>query len=405
MSFLTGQRRLYVQANAAALRWMLDRPAHRGAFLNTKLNSITLADYTDADGWRGPAMLYGWIQGRGLEALASHAAFFSHEDPDLARALDDRGRRLYRDLAALFERHGDHGYFCYDSDLTPVIRNDDGSAAPQTEAGDLFTYSDVFFVKGLIAAAARYDQRSLDRYLDRLDDVIFAVEDNRFVISEQRKLDPTRDPTRSQEFGPWMIVLGAAGLLRRLGLPDRAAFAQRFIERVLDQHWDGRSPAASDLIRDRVGDETVNPGHAIEFVGFAHEATGASADARLADELRRLLKAAFNIGFHGPGIALSVRISDGAILHPYYPWWSLPETIRAAALTYERTPSDEILTIWRRASTAFFSHYWRSDPPIAFQTRTADDVVDYVPATPDLDPGYHTGLSLLGAIEAIDRIG
>jgi hypothetical protein len=23
-----------------------------------------------------------------------------------------------------------------------------------------------------------------------------------------------------------------------------------------------------------------------------------------------------------------------------------------------------------------------------------------VPATPDLDPGYHTGLSLLGAVEA-----
>jgi len=39
-------------------------------------------------------------------------------------------------------------------------------------------------------------------------------------------------------------------------------------------------------------------------------------------------------------------------------------------------------------------------PPVAYQTMTKEGPIDWVPATPDLDPGYHTGLSLLAAIEA-----
>ncbi len=61
--FLRDARAAYVKANAAALRWMLDRPLLNGAFLNTKLNSITLLDYADSDGWRGPGVTFGWIQG------------------------------------------------------------------------------------------------------------------------------------------------------------------------------------------------------------------------------------------------------------------------------------------------------------------------------------------------------
>ena len=36
---------------------------------------------------------------------------------------------------------------------------------------------------------------------------------------------------------------------------------------------------------------------------------------------------------------------------------------------------------------------------------TVDGPIDHVPATPDLDPGYHTGLSLLAAIEVADALG
>lgn len=405
MSSFFDVRRLYVDVNAATLRWMLDRPALHGVFLNTKVNSLTLADYTDADGWRGPSFLYGWIQGRGLESLVTHAAFFAHEDRDLSGRLDEAGRRLYPRLAELFERHDEHGYFCYDAELKPVIPDANDRPTPQAGAGDAFTYSDIFFIKGLIAASARYDEKALDRYVARLRDVIRAIETDRFVIDERRSLNHGKSAADSEDFGPWMIALGAAGLMRRLGLDQEASFSHRFIERVLSTCWDGRSANPTDLIRDSPDVEQANPGHAIEFVGFAHDALPANADPALLKELQRILVASFAAGFRGPGVALSVTPRDHRLLSPHYPWWSLPETIRAAVLTYERTRRDDFLDIWRRTEHAFFANYWRGTPPIAYQTRSEDGPVDFVPATPDLDPGYHTGLSLLGAIEAIDRMG
>ena len=62
------------------------------------------------------------------------------------------------------------------------------------------------------------------------------------------------------------------------------------------------------------------------------------------------------------------------------------------------------MAVWRKAHKAFFANYWRGSPAIAYQTRDRNGPVDFVPATPDLDPGYHTGLSFLGGIEAIDAL-
>ncbi|MBL8589788.1 MAG: AGE family epimerase/isomerase [Methylobacteriaceae bacterium] len=395
-------RARYVACNAATLRWMLDRGLLGAGFLNTKVNSLTGADYGAEDGLRGPSFTYGWIQGRGLEALTTHAAFFAQEEPALAARLDAAGRRLYGALAGLFERHGAHGYFCYDAELRPIARDGDGRIVPQRAAGDLFTYSDAFVIKGLLAAAARYgDRDGQARWLARLRDLVEAVEDGRFHHQEAGLLDPRPDPSRRDEFGPWMIVLAAAGLLRRLGLADETGFGRRFVDTVLTRHW--RGGGGLGLIPDRIGAEAANPGHAIEFVGFAQEASP-ETDAATAAALERILLACFAAGHRPPGIVVSVDAASGEALTQNRPWWSLPETIRAAALTHARRGSRAVATVWATADADFFAHYWRADRGFAYQTRDAAGPVDFVPATPDLDPGYHTGLSLLGAIEAIDAV-
>jgi hypothetical protein len=111
--FLREAREVYISSNRGTLEWMLDRPPLQGVFLNTKMNSITLADYSDADGWRGPRFLYGWIQGRGLEALTMHAAFFEREDPAFAAKLNAASRALYAGLKDLYDRYGG-AFFTYD---------------------------------------------------------------------------------------------------------------------------------------------------------------------------------------------------------------------------------------------------------------------------------------------------
>ena len=156
------------------------------------------------------------------------------------------------------------------------------------------------------------------------------------------------------------------------------------------------------------GGDQCNVGHAIEFVGFALEHLPPQADDAnlVATSIRILVALHSERVLAGPGIRLSVSAETGKKpTSPYCPWWSLPETIRAAALAHERTLSEEALVVWQKAHRAFFGFLLANvTPPIAYQTLTAKGPVDDVPATPDLDPGYHTGLSLLGAVEVIDRL-
>jgi hypothetical protein len=81
----------------------------------------------------------------------------------------------------------------------------------------------------------------------------------------------------------------------------------------------------------------------------------------------------------------------------------MPESIRATAIGYKLMGDESLINLWQKADTAFFRNYWQFERGFAYQTRTIDGPIDYVPATPDLDPGYHTGLSLLAAIRAIQE--
>lgn len=399
MSFFQAARRDYVAANAGTLYWMLQRPALGGGFLNTKQSSITLRDYDAGDGARGPEYTYGWIQGRGLEALVTHAEFFAEELPPLAETLDFKGRLLFRHLSDLQMVDG-HGYFCYDGDMTPVYADASGAMRTQQRPGYIYSYSDAFFAKGLIAAASRYNAPDLVDHLRYFDRVVRAIEVGHFQMDERRSLSAGSIAEQVDDFGPRMILLGAAGMLKRFGHVNHLAYVDRFISHVLERHFD----QVSGLLRNVPHADLCNVGHGIEFVGFVLDYIDEDTDPGLVTTLERVLVASFDRGFVGPGIALTVSVATGAPQSPFFPWWSLPETIRAASLMYQRTRSADSLRIWQKAHTAFFEHYWRGTPPIAWQTLTREGPVDFVPATPDLDPGYHTGLSLLAAIHAVDSL-
>jgi len=396
--FFAAARQRYLAANAETLRWMLARPPLHGAFVNTKLNPLTLVDYAVADGWRGPDHVYGWIQGRGLEAIVTHAAAFESLDPELTRALDTAGRRLYTELDQLRAADG-HVYFCYDRDMNP-IRFEGEVFVPQARPAEIYSFSDTFAAKGLVAGAARYAPADLPRQLEALATVIAAIEDDRFQIDEKVPLGREMLDAEAADFGTRMIMLSAGALLTGIGRRDLAGFADRFISHVVDNYFD----PASGLLRNVPGEDRCNVGHGIEFVGFALDYLETDADPELLRVLETILVSSFDKGFQGPGIRLVVSAASGAPISPYCPWWALPETIRSAALCHERSRSAQSLRVWQKADEVFFRDYWRAGTGIAYQCLTDDGPIDYVPATPDLDPGYHTGLSLLAAVHMVDRV-
>jgi hypothetical protein len=392
--FAQEARTRYAKANAAALRWMLDRPVLQGGFLNTKMNSISQLEYSGVDGLRGPDYTYGWIQGRGLEVLATQAQFFEQTDPSLSAALDRAARPLYSLLSDLQKADG-HVYFLYDGAMRPVYGDTPDTLRDQSREPDIYTPTDVFVAKGLICAAHRYCPQNLPAHLNYLDRIVEAVEGDRYQLDERTRLG--RDAIRRQpsDFGSRMIMIAAAGLLQRLQVPHDISFGPRFVEHTLSQHLD----TEKFLLRNVPGGTETNVGHAIEFAGFALDLDVISRDPGTVSLMEGLLLASFRAGFSGPGLTLNVSLADGRHLSEKRPWWSLPETIKTAAVTYARTSNPDVLEVWYTADNAFFSHYWRG--AFAYQTLAEAGPVDFVPATPDLDPGYHTGLSLLAALSTV----
>src|SRR3546814_2642611 len=109
---------------------------------------------------------------------------------------------------------------------------------------------------------------------------------------ERRPLSAESLASQADDFGPRMILLGAAGMLKRFGHVGHLAYADRFIAHVLDRHFD----EAAGLLRNVPGEDLCNVGHGIEFVGFALDYLGADADAELVDRLERILVSSFAKG-------------------------------------------------------------------------------------------------------------
>ena len=144
--WLSSAAKRYDECNRATMEFILSRAPLKGAFVDTKVHSITGENYDGACGIRGPEFTFGWIQGRALEALMTFAHFYHDRDPDLSRRLVDRARLLFEGLDALFRRDG-HVYFLM-TGIFSLFATADGTISQQADK-DIFTYSDAFAAKGL----------------------------------------------------------------------------------------------------------------------------------------------------------------------------------------------------------------------------------------------------------------
>jgi mannose/cellobiose epimerase-like protein (N-acyl-D-glucosamine 2-epimerase family) len=164
-----------------------------------------------------------------------------------------------------------------------------------------------------------------------------------------------------------------------------------------------------------------DPGHSLEFVGLAMKFIGAAQAQASAVQVARLEVATahmitllgrnFDNGYlPGPqGISKAFDLASRRQLNTDMPWWNLPETIRAAAFCLPVAGNDGERNLCLRVLCDChnaFREFVRPDLHLmAYQTRDECGLpVASIPATADADPGYHTGLSLLDAIDVIDSL-
>ncbi len=228
-----------------------------------------------------------------------------------------------------------------------------------------------------------------------------------------------------------MIYLATANLLYEINPSKNAQMGMDLIDHILDNHTnlDGKiNNTDKYTVFEYVDTEgkpymtdcklISDPGHALEFVGlslkFCREAlrdTNPDKLIKYYEYMPKILKTNFDNGFNeGIGICKRVDLLTKTVVDGYMPWWSLPETMRAAIQCFGSDVNIELSytarEIFAKCSNAFIKKYIVKDNyHLAYQT--LDDKgrpADIIPAVPDLDPGYHTCLSLMDCIDTINNL-
>ncbi len=412
-------------------------------FIDTKLNIITGKDHYPAstdDFFKGKEVIYAWIQGRALESLAGHAVWLkscSLLTPGDAAARIVRIEKILREVIDSMEdiraRNHDRMFFTFSRSGEP-LETHRGQLRALPRIPDGSNFSDLFYSKGLLCAAAYLKMETkageAEHYFLR---VVNDIRNRRFT-TDQQSFDPKNPVTAvagKHLQGPFMIAL--SGIAEAAAITGRKAWLQQgreFMEHIFKFHinlgersellqydfWEAVDSSGNPW--DENGVILCDPGHALEFAGLSLKCLlqmrTVPEFAGFAEKCRSfypaLITHCFRQGFNpqAGGICKSYDLKAHRPVNTDMPWWSLPETIRAAAEMLEFAPESTpaMLKIIEQCSAAFLGKF--VNPAVhsmAYQTRGADGKpVDVIPATPDADPGYHTGLSIIAFLHILSRL-
>jgi len=427
------------------LKAILDRhDAHPDyPFIDTKLNLITGEDFGET-GFKGRETVYGWIQGRGLESLAGHvrwlprcAVIAESEREDLVARTTALLRMVFDKMEAVRARNGGHVSFAHATDGTALATDDTGRFRPTEVRTDACSITDVFYAKGMLAAASLLGiPEKVAEAAEYFGRCVADVKAER-LYSDQQAFDPKNRvepiPGRRSQ-APWMLCLGGFPLFAKetgdsVWLERAAEFADHIVRRHVNQRqftelqlydFVEAVDEAGRPWRDERG-VLSDSGHALEFVGLAAKCMlSIRKQSTLSDKQRDVLRTCavllprvlvqnFGNGWNARagGICKAFDLISRKPINSDLPWWSLPETMRAAALCHalasDQAEKPSCLEIAAKCSNAFLTKFVNREVHLmAYQTRNENgEPIDVIPGTPDADAGYHTGLSVMDFLDAL----
>lgn len=388
-------------------------------FIDSKFDIVTERDFGPEDEYfRRKDCIYTWIQGRGLESFAGHAAWYrGNGDYDLAESTGDMLCRVATKLESCRIAAGGRLPFAFRPDGSAVWLQEPSAA----------NFSDLFYSKGLFATGTLLRHVPWQKEGEEQFRRVLAAIRNREFRTDQHAFDeknPVSHIPGKYPQGPRMIALGGLALFAK-ARPAEAFWldtAAEFIHYILDHHINtGQIPGLQkyDFVEAldeqqqpwRDGENLLcDPGHALEFIGLAtkcllimqEQQRNQSLLQRCRELFPGLFLHLFRLGFApAGGIVKSYDLMSRKPVNDDMPWWSLPESMRAAAELLVFCPgadSAAILECYYQAAEALFYGYLQN---CSFACQTLDAsgrISNAIPAVPDVDPGYHTNLSLIDVL-------
>ncbi len=366
--------------------------------------------------------VYAWIQGRALESLTAHLrwteAVPGYDTLDREKLLAVAESLYAKLLGTCFPPSGLKVYFAMDPSGAPASRD---FGAGKT------TLSRLFVLRGLLAYAG-YREYSAD--IARIAPALRAAVDASVkgeCLNDQTSFGEGGGlsyPAERKGYEGQMISIGASELLFTVSKAEEDLSRGLEVIRTLLEAYVVRGLGPGTLMIDALdkdgrplredGRLKANPGHALEFVGLALQFFRSTAEASrdpastaaMIEVLRDLAFRYHDIGRapHG-GIVGSLDAETGLVLRGDCPWWSSFEAVRTFAELCV-TESDEEGK--RRCVDRMGSYLdcieavYLKPSSIGIPVQTVSfsgAVVPVIPATPDIDAGYHTGMPLLDVYE------
>jgi len=392
---------------------------NRGGFFN--INSVTGRPYDHN-------LCYSWTDGRALGELSA-ARMARLGDPELVDAYVEH---LYD---ALVERWELNGYFPHVVVDTTNLPADDPMNVKLGPGQSSFSHT--FVLNGIFQYALLRDSaEAWERGMALLEDLEASLRDDRFLEGAAPR------PAGRRAQGPFMIALGAlADILESLSalygrdsdvFHDRAArfleVGRLCVEHILANHLRPEDHAFWELnengqaLRDEEGRVVTDPGHTIEFTGFAARFAaflGPDEGAALLGTVRRIFRWAAAAGFHSERDLIYKNVDRdtrapiqdafvetivetvspevfrehfGGRTDPVriatFPWWVPMELVAAASILRRGDNSGEVDQHLLRAVRGIFTYYPNERIGGLCYQNMADEYFEYIdvpPATHSLD--------------------
>ena len=409
------------------LRFMLDRYDFDYGFIDTKFKIFYGKDFCQISSGNdiySQNVIYSYVQGRALESLAEHCYWFERCHN---LALCDKIKEIIPQVINKMEsaRCVNNGrvYFMMSPEGTPLKMTDNGEVVPQKAASSQVNFSDIFYAKGLYAAAKLLKNQILmleaENYCKEVAEAIFSGNSISGSQSFDIKNLQSAESIRISH-GPFMLLIGMTSLFKD---NDASGYwtnvAEQAIKHIIEHHINIDSAEYCEFVTsDGVplqenGVMICDPGHAMEFIGLSCKVLDLFPGLRqLRNDCQelfpRVFRKTFDIGFNhkSGGFYKTVDLRSRKSVNSEMPWWSIPETIRAATLLSRINPEtlESSTQIIKQCDKAFRYYIRPEFYLLPYQTRNAlGKPIDTIPAVPDADPCYHTGLSLIDALTLLAK--
>lgn len=372
--------------------------------VQTGYNSITGQEFSEDH-----LFSYSWINGRGTGVFSKFANYFpEYHDELLIFAL-----HTVKEMEK--QQQINRGFF-------PFRANNDG-----TETSDICSrpkgyksYSDIYAGYGFLEYGIRSEDNNRIKMAKQIfSEVIMALDKNYITLEP----DPIDNGKISEN--PWSVALDISNeFAKHLNEKSYLDIGARIIKHILGSYYiedkgtlvEYITPDKHPFVEEN-GGNIIDPGHSIEFAGFALEFSRLAEKTNIYPELcsrindicPKLILWNMERGWNSkfPGLYKTIDSKTGTPLNNTMPWWGLPEAMLALLLAYERVKDKEFLNRFKDVHNAYFGNYLNPKTnwgPYQNMDGSNGRPIDIPPACKFQDPEFHSGKNILTVIEVIGRI-